>query len=169
MLSTPADPSVSRDFRSALYTVLCTVHNEVCCAHEYAQYIPWCTVHIAHHGVLCTVQCTIVCYCALLCRRRLQCVRTNETLLNYWNKLFHHEYNIVVIMLVLVLFPATFQSQGSAYSVRKTVLPSRRSEQEISKSDFYQTIFLPKSDQKRTQPRYFWGQNQTYSQNLIWH
>ena len=47
------------------------------------------------------------------------------------------------------------------------VLPSRKSDQEFSKSDFYQTIFLPKIRQKRTTTCYFWGKSQTCFQNLI--
>ena len=47
------------------------------------------------------------------------------------------------------------------------VLPSRKSDQEISKSDFYQTIFLPKIRPKADPNLQFLGQNKTCSQNLI--
>ena len=47
------------------------------------------------------------------------------------------------------------------------VLPSRNSEQEISKSDIYRTIFLPKIRLKADPNLLFWGPNQTCSINLI--
>ena len=48
-----------------------------------------------------------------------------------------------------------------------TVLPSRKSDREISKSDFYQTIFLPKVRPKADPNSLFRVQNQTCSQNII--
>ena len=53
------------------------------------------------------------------------------------------------------------------YCNSNTVLPSRKSDQEISKSDFYQTIFLPQIRPKADPNSLFWGKNQTSSQNLI--
>ena len=47
------------------------------------------------------------------------------------------------------------------------VLPSRKSDQEISKSDFYQTLFLPKFRPKADPISLFRGQNQTCSQKLL--
>ena len=50
---------------------------------------------------------------------------------------------------------------------RVAVLPSRKSDQYISKSDFYQTIFLSKIGLKADPNSLFWGKNQNCSQNLI--
>ena len=47
------------------------------------------------------------------------------------------------------------------------VLPSRNSDQVISKSDFYQTVFLPKIRPKADPNSPFWGQNQISSKNLF--
>ena len=43
----------------------------------------------------------------------------------------------------------------------------QKSDQEIAKSDFYQTIFLPKIGPKADPNSLFWGQNQTFSKNLF--
>ena len=54
------------------------------------------------------------------------------------------------------------------WKIRGTaVLPSRKSDQEISKSHFYQTIFLPTIRPKADPNMLFWCQNQTCSKNLI--
>ena len=40
------------------------------------------------------------------------------------------------------------EGAGAGAGAGAAVLPSRKSDQEISKSDFYQTIFLPKNQNK---------------------
>ena len=47
------------------------------------------------------------------------------------------------------------------------VLPSSKPDQEISKSDFYQTKFLQKIWKKTDPNLLFWGENRTGSKNLI--
>ena len=69
---------------------------------------------------------------------------------------FHHVSSLHSKRIFTLIPPVT---------TPKPVLSSRNSDQEMSKSDFYQTIFLPKLRPKAEPNLLFWGQNQTCSKN----
>jgi hypothetical protein len=54
------------------------------------------------------------------------------------------------------------EEEGRATMICYPVLPSRKSDQVISKSDFYQTIFLPKIRPKADPNSLFMCQNLTF-------